>query len=117
MMVNEFGSRLKALRQAKGIRQEDLAAALDVSRNTVIRWESGDNEPRVSEIVKIAAVLDVSLDELMTGEQAKAKFIEITRGPLTLRLPADAEGYAVLMSKLEEMTVSDSSPVQSSKAG
>ena len=116
-MSTEFGNRLKALRQARSIKQEDLAAALNVSRFTVLRWEAGEYEPRLSELVKIAEALNVSLDELMTGEQTKAKVIEIKRGPLTLTLPADAEGYAVLMSKLEEMTVSDSSQGQSSKAG
>lgn len=104
----KFGERLKALRLERGIKQDDLAAAVGVSRYTLIRWEAGTFEPKLSDLVKLAQILEVSLD-VLTGMEREKKpdMIEIRRGPLTLRVPATEDGYAVLRSKLEEMSISD----------
>ena len=40
-----FGARLQALRRARGLTQEDLAAELNVSRQAVSKWESGRGYP------------------------------------------------------------------------
>ena len=40
-----FSDSLKALRQSRGLSQQQLAAELFVNRSTVARWESGDRIP------------------------------------------------------------------------
>lgn len=44
----EFGNRLYELRKQKGLSQEELASRLDVTRQTVSKWELGDSTDRKS---------------------------------------------------------------------
>ena len=48
--------------------QEDLAAKCDVSRQAVAKWESGESFPDITKIVQIADYFEISLDELIRGE-------------------------------------------------
>ncbi|MCL2280801.1 helix-turn-helix domain-containing protein [Candidatus Saccharibacteria bacterium] len=60
-----FADNIKKLRGAKNISQEQLAHKLDVSRQAVSRWESGESFPEMDKILRIRALFDVSLDELL----------------------------------------------------
>lgn len=53
------------VRKAAGYTQESLAAALDVDRTTVIRWEAGDNAPQPHQWPQLVGLLGVSREELM----------------------------------------------------
>ena len=57
--------RLKELRKAKGISQLRLAIELNSSQNTLSRYETGDREPGINELIKIADYFDVSIDYLV----------------------------------------------------
>jgi len=57
--------RLKELRQAKGISQQWLATALNTSQNTISRYETGEREPGIAELIKIADYFHVSIDYLV----------------------------------------------------
>jgi transcriptional regulator with XRE-family HTH domain len=59
-----FGERLRELRVAKGMNQTELADAAGVSQNGLSQWERGEREPSLAMAAKLAAALDVSLDEL-----------------------------------------------------
>jgi transcriptional regulator with XRE-family HTH domain len=53
------------LRKKKGLSQEKLAELLGCSRQTITRWETGSREPRVSDLLKIASVLDCTIEDLI----------------------------------------------------
>ncbi len=57
--------RIKDLREAKGLTQEQLAQLLGVTQGTIAHWESGARTPTLMNMVKIADVLGVSLDEVL----------------------------------------------------
>ena len=57
--------RLKELRKAKGISQLKLAIDLNTNQNTISRYETGEREPGITEIIKIADYFDVSVDFLL----------------------------------------------------
>lgn len=57
--------RLKELRVAKGISQLKLAMDLNTSQNTISRYETGDREPGIHELIKIADYFHVSVDYLL----------------------------------------------------
>ena len=57
--------RLKELRTLRHITQLKLAMDLNMSRNTIIRYETGEREPGLSELVKIADYFSVSIDYLL----------------------------------------------------
>ena len=68
----EFNNRLYQLRKQKGFSQEELASRLNVSRQTVSKWEVGDSTPDMEKLVAISDLFDVSLDMLIMGKEAPA---------------------------------------------
>jgi len=58
-------NKLKALRQARNLTQEELAKLVDVDRTTVTQWENGKNYPRVDTLIKLAQVLRCNVDTLL----------------------------------------------------
>lgn len=56
--------RIKQLREAKGIRQTELASALGVNQNTVSMWESEAALPRTRDLPQLARALGVTINEL-----------------------------------------------------
>lgn len=61
-------NRIKELRRAASLRQEDLAAALGVSRQTIIAIENDKYNPTLELAMRLARYLDTSVEELFTLE-------------------------------------------------
>ena len=61
----EFGNKLYELRKEKGLSQEELAGHLEVTRQTVSKWELGDSTPDLDKLVLLAELFEISLDELV----------------------------------------------------
>ena len=64
----EFGTKLKTVREQKGITQQTLADHLYVTRQAVSRWECGARYPDLMTAKKISEYFDISMDELITGD-------------------------------------------------
>lgn len=60
-----FKDNLMSLRKMKGLSQEELADKINVSRQTLSKYETGESLPDVEKCKQIADVLDVSLDDLV----------------------------------------------------
>lgn len=58
-------NRLKEIREARGITQEGLAEALEVSYSTVQKWEHGNRELTGRRLKQLASYLDCSVDEIL----------------------------------------------------
>ncbi len=67
----EFGEQLRKAREEKGMTQQSLAEQLYVTRQSVSRWECGDRYPDLLTTKKISQILEVSLDDLLTGKEMK----------------------------------------------
>lgn len=61
--------RIKELRQAKGLRQVDMAAHFGVAQTTVVKWESEGLYPPSRLLPDIAIYLSCTLDDLYKGEK------------------------------------------------
>ena len=57
--------RLKELRKSKGISQLKLALDLSTNQNTISRYENGEREPGIRDLIMIADYFGVSLDYLL----------------------------------------------------
>lgn len=57
--------RLKEIRISKGISQLKLAMDLNTNQNTISRYETGEREPGINELIKIADYFNVSVDYLL----------------------------------------------------
>ena len=60
----ELYEKLTKARKAARLTQADVAARLDVSRQAVSRWESGQSKPSTEKLLALAKIYDVSLDWL-----------------------------------------------------
>ena len=85
LVLNILGSRLKELRENKGLRQEDIADMFGYGKSTISQWESGKNDPEFKIITKLADYFNTTTDYLLgrtdnvsndTGE----KVVEILPG-------------------------------------
>lgn len=65
-----LGNRIAQLRRQKGLKQEDMAEALGVSPQAVSKWENDMNCPDISLLPALAKLLEISVDELLSGKTA-----------------------------------------------
>lgn len=89
-MLNE---NIKALRKAKGLSQEELAIKLNVVRQTVSKWEKGLSVPDAGMVIKIAEVLDTTVNVLLGEESPKSEEPDFTK-TLAAKLEALNEQYS-----------------------
>ena len=62
-----IGERLLKLRREKNISQEELANELDVSRQTISKWETDQSQPDFDKIIPLCEYFGITSDELLTG--------------------------------------------------
>lgn len=67
----EFNNKLYELRKQKGFSQEELANRLNVSRQTISKWEVGESTPDMENLVAISELFEISLDELVLDKVPK----------------------------------------------
>lgn len=65
----EFREKLQELRKQKNLTQEELAAALYVSRTAISKWESGRGYPNIDSLKAIAKYFGITVDVLLSGEE------------------------------------------------
>lgn len=67
--MNQYitGAAIRELREKRGLTQSELAEKLNVSDKTISKWETGKGYPDITLLEPIAAVLGVSVPELLTG--------------------------------------------------
>ena len=65
------GAAIKSLRETKKLTQEELAECIHVSAKAVSKWETGKGFPDISLLEPLAKALDVSVIELLSGEDIR----------------------------------------------
>ena len=68
-MTIETANRLYELRKKHNLSQEELAEKLGVSRQAVSKWERSEASPDTDNLIALAKIYDLSLDELIYGEK------------------------------------------------
>ena len=68
----KFNENLKYLRKKEGITQEQLAEKLNVSRQAVTKWESGQSLPDIENLKEISYIFSVSIDSLVGDIESKS---------------------------------------------
>ena len=61
----KFNEKLLSIRKKKGLSQEELGMELQVSRQTISKWESGQSYPDFQKLVLLSDYFDMTLDELV----------------------------------------------------
>lgn len=68
----KIAERIQQLRKSKGLSQEQLAAQLDVSRQAVSKWESGQSVPELDKIILMSNLFETTTDYLLKGVEPTA---------------------------------------------
>ena len=68
----DFGKNLSNIRKSRQLTQSGLADLLDVQPRMVGRWEQGKAKPQFDYIVRLAQILEVSLDHLLLGNKGQS---------------------------------------------
>ena len=67
MKLNE---KIIQLRKSKGMSQVDLADALNLSRQTISKWENGDSSPDINNLSTLASLFGVTTDSLLNDQES-----------------------------------------------
>ena len=65
----KIGNKIYQLRKLSGMTQEQLAEKLNISRQTLSKWENESNMPDIESIVHMSKLFQISLDELLLDEK------------------------------------------------
>lgn len=68
-----LGQRLLELRKSKHLSQEEIAEKLNITRQTVSKWETDQSTPDFDKIVPICELFEISTEELLTGKKEEIK--------------------------------------------
>ncbi len=68
-----LGERIVELRGVCGLSQNQLAKAMEVSRQAVSKWESGQSTPDARKMIRLAEVLETDVEYLTTGRKTYAR--------------------------------------------
>ena len=76
-----LGENIYRLRTEKNLSQGDLADALDVSRQSVSKWENNSAVPELDKLLKLAQIFGITIDELVTGERKEDAYVTTPTPP------------------------------------
>ncbi|XMB72034.1 helix-turn-helix transcriptional regulator [Mycoplasmatota bacterium WC30] len=68
-MVYKIGERIIRFRKESHLSQEELGANLNVSRQAISKWETGESVPDVYNIIALARLFHITIDELLLGNK------------------------------------------------
>ena len=60
---------IKELREKQNLRQEDIAAIMNIDRSAVAKWETGESFPRTDKLLKLASILECTVDDLLSVKE------------------------------------------------
>jgi len=72
----DLGERLFKLRKEKNLSQEEVADKLNVTRQTVSKWETNQSTPDFDKILPLCELFEIDVNELITGKQKEKEVIQ-----------------------------------------
>ncbi|MDE5649310.1 MAG: helix-turn-helix domain-containing protein [Oscillospiraceae bacterium] len=72
----KFSEKVRKLRIRSGLSQEELSEKLDVSRQTISKWEAGNSFPEIEKLISMSDFFQVSIDYLLRDNIINTNFSE-----------------------------------------
>ena len=105
----KFNEKLLEIRKKQGLSQEELGMELQVSRQTISKWESGQSYPDFQRLVMLSDYFNMTLDELvkgidvqdvreknMTDEKVASIYMDVESGKATVKKILTIISYVVI---------------------
>ena len=107
----DLGKQIKALRQSRGLTQEQLAEKMDVSVQTISRWEKSVNYPDITMLPILASFFNVTTDYLLcvnedNGDKSDPKLLK-TVGTFEVKSRKDAQAMVECLKKCTRPALKD----------
>src|SRR5580704_3731799 len=83
--IDHLADNIKAIREARGLSQQQIAKSAAIPRATWTNLESGAANPTLTVLVKVASALEVRLDELLAPPRQPARFLRADELPIRQR--------------------------------
>ena len=101
-----FPEKLQVIRKSKGFTQDELAARLNVSRQAVAKWESGQGYPDIANLIEISNLFNVTVDYLVKDNDCARAVTEGCEDPditelIDFRLEANRNTYAAFANEVD----------------
>ena len=100
-----FSPKLQLIRKNKGFTQEELAGKLDVSRQAVAKWESGQVYSDISNLIQISRLFNVTVDYLVKDQECIVSCLDDKETDIDrlvkFRLEANVNTYAAYMNETD----------------
>lgn len=71
-----FSEKLKLIRKNRGLTQEELAEKLDVSRQSIAKWENGLSFPEIYHLINLTNIFNITIDNLVKDDECKINIFE-----------------------------------------
>ena len=98
-----FSEKFQLIRKNKGMTQEELAEMLDISRQAVAKWESGQAYPDISNLIQISNLFNVTVDYLVRDQECMVNCAADEENDISklidFRLEANVNTYAAYMNE------------------
>ena len=99
----KLSEKIKSLRKGAGLSQEEFGARLNVSRQAITKWESGEGMPDIGNLMVLSHMFKVSIDDLLSEEKsfAEKRFLYESRVTSDIESPRDFDiniGFAAEVS-------------------
>ncbi len=95
-----FGQKIKKLRNDAGLTQKDLANKMNVSFQTVSKWESDLNEPDIASIKELSKFFNCSFEYLLNDEEEEIKE-EVVEKPIVAPTPTEVVTKTIVIHQNE----------------
>jgi transcriptional regulator with XRE-family HTH domain len=103
VMKMNFSEKFQLIRKNKGMTQEELAEKLDISRQAVAKWESGQAYPDISNLIQISNLFNVTVDYLVRDQECMVNCAADVENDISklidFRLEANVNTYAAYMNE------------------
>ena len=100
-----FSEKLQLLRKNKGFTQEEFAEKLNVSRQAVAKWESGQAYPDIANLIQISNMMNVTVDYLVRDQECSVQPVSLRNTDIDelidFRLEANKNTYAGFMNETD----------------
>ena len=98
-----FSEKFQLIRKNKGMTQEELAEKLDISRQAVAKWESGQAYPDISNLIQISNLFNVTVDYLVRDQECMVNCAADVENDISklidFRLEANVNTYVAYMNE------------------
>ena len=105
--IMKLSEKIKSLRKGAGLSQEEFGARLNVSRQAITKWESGEGLPDIGNLLMLSRMFKISVDDLLSEEKALAEKLFLYESRVTCDI-AESRDFDIHLGCAAEVSVSGS---------